>query len=414
MGKWRHSKNNPMPRIRERDKSVAFLLGAGFSKPKGYPIGNCLNNKLLKCQVSTSEFSSSGELIDIKANRTQRTIYDCYFDFCIDTIQYYNNTNRYGTFDYEEFYDYLKEKANNDVVLKQLFDNSNYIKNSVENFEHYLSQMDIIYNQLVDFFLKDKDGNSWYENEPFHCKPKFDGYTGFLNCMEQLLEKRYTINVHTLNHDLFFERLNNTEWINGTLYDGFEETDSPFHGKLPDGTKCKLARYTGNYNSKLRLYKLHGSKDYYVYYTNNNNTHITPDNYIKSKSGICTTEFYKEIEDNNGNITYENCFNNYHPDFLTGKESKIERYKEPLLYQNLFKQFKKNLYDAEKLIIIGYGCGDKKINEYIIDEFGKKKPCYFVDPCAKEGVIDLIDKIGNNAHLIQNQINDLQLSDFDL
>ena len=30
-------------------KSISFLLGAGFSAPKGYPIGNQLNEKLLTC-----------------------------------------------------------------------------------------------------------------------------------------------------------------------------------------------------------------------------------------------------------------------------------------------------------------------------------------------------------------------------
>jgi len=38
--------------------------------------------------------------------------YEWYFDFCIDSIHYYNDKIR--PFDYEEFYDYLKEKAEYD------------------------------------------------------------------------------------------------------------------------------------------------------------------------------------------------------------------------------------------------------------------------------------------------------------
>lgn len=47
------------------------------------------------------------------------------------------------------------------------------------------------------------------------------------------------------------------------MCDGFEELGSPFYGELLRTYKCRLSRYTGKYTKKIRLYKLHASKDYY-------------------------------------------------------------------------------------------------------------------------------------------------------
>jgi len=411
----RIAKNQEILRRLKNEKTISFLLGAGFSAPKGYPIGNQLNEKLLACTGDNFSFSPEGGIC-INNNGTKpdlgyKNSYDWYFDFCIDSIHYYND--RIKSFDYEEFYDYLKEKAVDDNGLRELFNNGNYEKNDFENFERYINQIDNIYNQLVGFYLKDGTGNSWYDDEPTLLKPSFNGYTGFLNCVETLL-KDYSLNVHTLNHDLFFERLNRTEWINGELCDGFEELGSPFYGKLHCNNRtynCRLSRYTGKYNKKLRLYKLHGSKDYYAYYAKKG-PYLYPDTYIKTRWGISNTDFYKEIKKKGKLIEYENCFINYHPDFLTGTTSKISRYEEPLLYKRLFELFKQNLKKAEKLIIIGYGCKDTEINRLIFEEFGIKKPCYIIDPYASKNVTDFIAKMGTNTKLIKKQIENLILEDF--
>ena len=140
-----------------------------------------------------------------------------------------------------------------DPVLPTFFEEKKY-NGGKAKLDDYLLQIDNIFNQLVSFYLKDKDGKCWYD-EVFHLKDCFDEYTGFLNCMETFL-KEYIINVHTLNHDLFFEQLDRTEWINGKLCDGFEELGSPYYGELfhdNKSYKCRLERYTGNYNSILRL-----------------------------------------------------------------------------------------------------------------------------------------------------------------
>jgi len=413
----RIAKNDEIMRCLKKEKSISLLLGAGFSAPMGYPIGNQLNITLLNCTGDDFAFSSAGELCvckdETKPDLGFKNSYDWYFDFCKDAIHYYNDNIK--TFDYEEFYDYLQDEAQSDEGLKDIFEKGSYSKSDIENFDRYASQIDNIYNQLVAFYLEDETGKSWYDDEPHCSKPTFNGYTGFLNCIEEL-SKNHIVNVHTLNHDLFFERLNNTDWINGELCDGFEELGSPFYGELLHDNrtyKCRLSRYTGKYKKKIRLYKLHGSKDYYVYHTNKGAI-LYPETFIKSRWGIGNTDFYKEIKKKNGIVEYENCFINYQPDFLTGTTSKISRYQEPLLYKKIFELFKKNLNKAEMLIIIGYGCKDFEVNRYIFEEFGTEKPCFIINPFADDTVTNFISQMGANTTLINKQMENLQLADFKL
>lgn len=346
----------------------------------------------------------------IKPDLGYKNQYDIYFDFCTDLIRYYNDNIK--SFDYEEFYDYLKNDAHKDPALVAFFKAKKY-NGGKAKLNDYLFQIDNIFNQLISFYLEDKDGKNRHNDEAFHMKPYFDGYTGFLNCIETFL-KEFIVDVHTLNHDLFFERLDRTEWINGELCDGFEELGSPYYGTLlydNRSYKCRLERYTGNYDTKLRLYKLHGSIDYYLYSRTEGTTFI-PETYIKRKWGIGSSDFYKEIKDKDGNLVYENCWINYHSDFLTGTTSKIIRYREPLLYQKLFKLFEDNLEQADMLIIIGYGCKDLEVNKIIMEKFGKDKPCFIVDPYAGDTVKDFIKEMGDNTKLISKSLDSLQIADF--
>ena len=44
------------------EKSISFLLGAGFSAPMGYPIGETLNKYILNCSGKDFFFTSAGQL----------------------------------------------------------------------------------------------------------------------------------------------------------------------------------------------------------------------------------------------------------------------------------------------------------------------------------------------------------------
>ena len=55
--KWQNDldkEDNEIPHVRR--KSISILLGAGFSAPKGYSIGNDMNDGLLHFDDSTSSW----------------------------------------------------------------------------------------------------------------------------------------------------------------------------------------------------------------------------------------------------------------------------------------------------------------------------------------------------------------------
>ena len=68
-------------------KSISFLLGAGFSAPMGYPIGEELNKKLLTSSSETFGFTTAGSLYTKneyqKLAPVNRTSYDFEFDFWV-------------------------------------------------------------------------------------------------------------------------------------------------------------------------------------------------------------------------------------------------------------------------------------------------------------------------------------------
>jgi len=396
-------------------RSVSILLGAGFSAPMGYPIGNDMNNGLLNFDESSLDFAPCGTLVsstdgtkpkfqkDGVLNNHQK-----YFIFCKRLIKEYTEAHD-DMFDYEQFYDFIKTEEAKQERYQRLCDD---LFDDCESYEHYLSNVSHIYNQMAAHLLKDKTGKSWYDDEPFKVN-FYDGYNGFLTYLSEL-SREVIVNVHTLNHDLLFESFNNTGFINGDISDGFDEYGSEYYGKLTTKDRtyhCRLERYKGRYNTPIRLYKLHGSLDYVPFYRQNEYGWMIPENYVKIKWGIGAGDIMKSRK---SKIGYDISPFEYHADFLTGTTSKIKRYNEPLLFRKLFKKFRKNLRDADKLIIIGYGCKDEGINEMIKENFDyRNKPSFIIDAYAKDGSqVDLFKK-KLQAKLLRVQINDISKSLFD-
>jgi len=394
------------------NKHLSFLLGAGFSAPMGYPIGIDLNNLLLDCNKENFAFPSNGSLAvntdGTKPSFGYKTSYDIEFEFCFELIQYFKKSR--GSFDYEEFYDYIVDEVKNDKMVNEL---ARPFLSTITSESSLISGLRKVYTQVVSYFLKDKDGNKYYDHLPYDMDRSFPGYSGVMNCISEL-SNDYTINIHTLNHDLFFESFNNTDFLKGELCDGFEELGSFYYGKLNVNSRqymVRLSRYTGNYNTKFRIYKLHGSRNYEPFYHSEGGLFI-PETYIKTRFGIGHTNHYKEITNKDGLLDYENSWVNYHADFLVGTTSKIERYKKPLLFKKLFKLFRENLRNSEKLVIIGYGAKDRFINQMIFENF---KPTMvipvIIDPYPSEMLKEFAEKL--NAKIVTKQLEDVVIKDID-
>ena len=375
-------------------KSISILIGAGFSALKGYPTGNELNNKMLEFDEKRISFSPSGELaISEDGRKPQFQIlgiynqHQKYFIFCNRLIKEYAKINN-GEFDYEKFYDFIKSEQAKDHCFRVLCDD---LLGENECYENYLFNIRHVYNQMVEYLLRDQNGKNRYDDEPFRIG-YVDGYNGFLDYLSKLSQE-YVINVHTLNHDLLFESFNRTEYINGNISDGFDEYGSEYYGKLRLDNRtyhCRLERYTNRYNTPIRLFKLHGSIDYVPFYKESTDGFMILDKYVKIKWGISAGDLLKSRKSKMG---YDMSPYEYHSDFLTGTTSKIQRYNEPKLFKKLFTRFKQNLHHAEKLIVIGYGCKDEGINKIIKEHFDYcNKPMFIIDKYAGPTVENFKDE----------------------
>lgn len=384
-------------------KSISILLGAGFSAPKGYPTGNDMNNGMLNFDDKDIDFSHSGELaISIEGQKPQfqtegvYNVHQKYFIFCKRLIKEYAIAHN-GEFDYELFYDFIKSDEVKEKRYQVLCDD---LLSEFESFENVLFNVSHIYNQMAEHLLKDRDGKNSYDDESFKSN-NVEGYNGFLDYLSQLISSEYIINVHTLNHDLLFESFNNTGYIFSSISDGFDEYGSEYYGRLIHDERtyhCRLERYTGRYNTPIRLFKLHGSLDYVPFYREVENGFMIPDKYVKIKWGMGADDIMKSRK---SKTEYVASPFEYHADFLTGTTSKIQRYNEPLLFKKLFKRFKKNLRQADKLIIIGYGCKDGGINEIIKEHFDyNHKPSFIIDKYAGKMVSEFGKDINATIHKV--------------
>ena len=365
----------------DQKESVAFLLGAGFSIPMGYPKGADVNNGILDFDKQPVAFSPAGVLATntdgTKPDFGYTNNHEQAFCLCKDLIAAYNK--RVVEFDYEQFMDVLRSK---DLHTEYASVIENY--KSETDYTYLLSgSLPDIYSQMVAHLLKDADNKSWYEGEPTHIGPYNSKpralYNSFLQYLSKLKED-YLVNIHTLNHDLFMESFNRSEYINGDMSDGFDDYGSRYYGRLNiegrDFYRCRLERYTGRYYGKpIRLYKLHGSLNYVMMHRDSGYG-LVDDCEVKFRYGMGLMDLERERSKKNG---YDNDFISYHADFLTGATTKTPFYRSKF-YKKLFRKFKNNLINANVLIVIGYGGKDKGINDYLLNYFDyQNKPCYFID-----------------------------------
>lgn len=407
---------------------IVMLLSAGFSYDKGYPLGQTLNNKF--CEFVRDEFflMPNGEFTKVTFPKTiyrkedsihDYNVYQNTYLFLCEIIRHYVNTFGKEKFDYEKFYDAIEiehYKDENELCLNIRSEEyrdlaKDYIREELP-YEKLVGNLTIIYDQLIAYFLKSNRKDIFYEDaEPTIDKDPY--YSNFLNFLKEQSSNNI-IDVFSTNHDLVFESFRNIPHFRDIISDGFDDYGSEFFGDIASEGftyKCRLERYTGKYNTPIRLYKLHGSLDYVLFHKlvikrkNFNGIRIpinyaVPFKYVKIKHGIKPYDIYKTTRCKR-KIEYSST--EIRPDFLSGTQTKISKYDNPLLYKKLFKQFARSLRQADKLIIIGYGCGDTKINQIINKNFNiSKGKAYMINPDAK----NLVDKLDINTIPINKGVNE--------
>lgn len=340
----------------------SFLLGAGFSKPAGYPLAAELNQVFSRLTEDQFTLFTNGvaqfhdgqpHANDWFMRREERLFAERLISrycekVCGDTTHFH----------YERFYDWYKDlrsgRSQDSDIITLATDLNLEPHRAIMNF-------DLTFNQLLADRLR-----KWYPRVSFG-QGLPDSHARFLDLVERLAHLDSILHFHSLNHDLFFENLSMTHAMQRKLSDGFVECGSSYYGQLSVPLKdggaysytVRLPVFRNQFDSQFRLYKLHGSVDHYSCASETSST-VT----IKIRRGIGLTELFRE---SNATDTpaYERIGGLYHPDFLCGTTYKTRQYDATPYYTAMLNHFQNNLRNSRALIVIGYGWGDLEINRII-------------------------------------------------
>ena len=354
--------------------NVSFIIGSGFSVPAGYPTTSALNNRLHKINASEICIHTSGDAWFLMGQTDPNAHWMRVEQrkFVEDFLTFYNEVilEPGQSFHYETFYDYYRHfydgQPYSDELNRFL---TGFRKRHRARTDDLLMNFNHTFNQLIVQLLTKK-------LERVHlAKPYHPNYDAFLHLVEALAET-HRVRLHTLNHDLYMEHLAYSDSIQAEMDDGFEELGSPFYGQMYapyERYKVRLPYFTNRYERRFCLYKLHGSIDFY-WFQDGDELYL-----LRNKRGVSHLDFCKETE-RDGKLQYIGKPTGYYPEFLSGTTFKIGRYEGGLYYPVIMEHFARNLRDSNTLIVIGYGFGDSRINEYIDNFFGAaSKKMFIVD-----------------------------------
>lgn len=353
---------------------ISFLLGSGFSVHAGYPTAQQLNVKLSNIKADqiyihtdqSAEFITSDSNRDYWPNEQKEIFVERFISFYNEKIL--NNMN----FDYEQFYDYYQDLQSKNKLSqdeKEFFESLKELNTEYE--QYFDNDRFSLLNNFNDTFSQFLAGQlSKYPRFVHYCKPYHPYIRIFLEIFDSYNNSTNIIHIHTLNHDLYMEQLFHSDTFVEGVDDGFELWGSPFYGhhywqnEERKSYYVKLKYFTNTYDNRYRFYKLHGSVDFYSIMDEKKLI-----KFIRLPFGVDKNFIYEEYQDNNGKYTYNDKLNSFAPQFLSGTTRKILSYDKPGYFREVFEHFKNNLRNSAKLIIIGYGFRDTKINEIIMENF---------------------------------------------
>ncbi len=388
--------------------NISFVIGSGFSYPRKIPGVTELGELLSKTKSDnlyyhTSQSVSRVYSTGLELSGLNRVYNEFYEEFLIFYLG--KNTN----FNYEVFFDYyysLYRSGAYDENFKCFVENflnnagrENYsVKNLLRNFHN-------IYSHLVSDFLKVEE----FYNESSHQNALL--YGSFLWLINRILLGR-VVNIHTSNHDLLVEDiLNKSSVLQGKFSDGYTSLGSKYFAevlfesaKIRVRHKVRLRFFSDEYKESLRLFKLHGSVDTFIFQAKDETR-------IKNVPGIW--DYFMEETNENGGLVYSRIHaDEKYPEFLTGKKSKSSYFYEKKYFKKLFNHFRNNISECDALIIVGYGFGDELINKCILDKFDfRNKLLIVIDVAEKESLIRRLSVDIENFHYFNKSIDDLNEND---
>jgi len=341
-----------------------ILLGAGFSLKAGYPSGQMLNQKFFSnvekkiLRQSSSEWMWD-EYDEATSNNGRLNSEHLNISYLLSELveAYQKETSQF--FDYEEFYDWFLKNYDDKDLIKQCCDrvNSRLKKefNMPDTSRHYFKQPDIneyrtireAYNYLIADLLQ----------RPYDREKTLPYYSQFID----LIKNSSETNIFTINHDTLVEFLldrNNIKYS-----DGFSVDNSIIAGE----SNQILEMFSDHYSQNTRIYKLHGSINYYLFTelkSNEGGVYSGTGNYWFFKPNTYWNKHNARKIDPQTGAIIQALNSNILPQFLTGK-SKMDVINTHSIYKHIYAHFANSFGATDRLVIIGYSYRDKHINEII-------------------------------------------------
>jgi hypothetical protein len=332
--------------------NIILFLGSGVSYETGLPDTKTITEELLNgdwFMHSDSNFYRG----------KSHNAYDAKFDITPKLQSLLKYIAEYST-------DYLKNRRKNDVNYEDIF----YLVKQIHNEAMHESD-----NPAIKLFIEHLNNKYNFINNPDfkihgHSQKLSDVFwkcEDFINCViwsllstnnfpigfdfiGELINKKEmeNINIVTLNHDLLVEKYLNK--LGYKYIDGFSKSDGDFCLFMP--------QLYDEQAEKIKLFKLHGSLDWYRIR-----------DYIEEEE--TTYDLYAKIVNND----HWHCKNSKgkmlsvlesYPIFLTGTYNKQSDYSWGIIryvHLKFFEQLSKN----NIIIMSGYGWNDKGINTYLFE-----------------------------------------------
>lgn len=360
--------------------NISFFIGSGFSLNAGLPSVKDISEYIIKHQekfgVQNQLFS---ELLDVYVKHNPNWNYEEFYDFlgviCSHPINY--------------FYEFNKSEAISNDELNQYFKKNiwieDYINANVDKFPKISISGYTKFIEEFNYFLKHAFFQTYDTTEifKFSSKKANNIYFKFIKLLYAVVTEADSINFFTTNHDNLIENLIiNDNKLKEEFCDGFDIKSSQFYFNSLTG-KEKLPQFVANYAKKLRVFKLHGSLDYY-------RTLFPAGNLLKLPFDF--KEFHQIDQKDKNHAKPIKCDTT--PHFITGKYKDVY-YREVTHYKTQFDFFKEKLPQSDIVIIIGYGFPDAEINEELRR--------ILKDPSKKKIIIDKYqEKDTQNAPIFKN------------
>ncbi|ESQ14163.1 MAG: hypothetical protein N838_32510, partial [Thiohalocapsa sp. PB-PSB1] len=322
--------------------NIAVLLGAGSSVPAGYPSTQDLTDHVLSGQGVSRHSDASYYLRGDESPKGTTRLVNSVVRRLYAESEHYFFEHAARRSNYEDLF-YLATQATDDLLGEM---ENPAIRSFLNNLASDLSPLisaveDADCSTLQDLFVETRNYIADVVWRSLSGKPSS---VEQLTVLTDLCRSYNVVSISTLSHDTHLENHLSGESI--MFSDGFSK---------PRGG---VRYWNADFSETIPFLKLHGSVNWF---------RLRPDSgdWRDEKIGIPISSDFHHTRTESGEL--QTAIDG-RPLLLIGTFNKISEYSSGM-FRELHHHFRSTINNAERIVVCGYGFGDKGINAEIIDWF---------------------------------------------